>query len=303
MKKSTLYVALGLLAVALFAVTVPMSPGTSAKAKPDVTALERSHVKRGLEVGNRVRDLQKYNRNVRAALAQFEKNEKRNHNKPKLDEAVSVIQDPAGGSAALNSAHTMAKPFRRVSLKAQEADYSAYGVEMILIPTFYDDDEWQGTVILNGFDPSGNYLGQYVADVALNVDSTDTWDVYYESAYYEGQGYLLYGNPNFELGTPRDFQDPDAIQPMLSTVRRPDFRKASFSATTPQAPFGGPPGGIFSRPRVRWVLKCTAMGSAGVAVRCGVVSIFFAGGPFVPCQVGGSAGVFTVCTLVAIFGT
>ena len=40
---------------------------------------------------------------------------------------------------------------------------------MILIPTYYTDYEWQGTVILNGFDPSGNYIGQYVADVAMAV--------------------------------------------------------------------------------------------------------------------------------------
>jgi hypothetical protein len=145
MKKSNLHGALGaLLAVALFLITVPISPGTSAKAKPDLKAQERSRVKRGLEVGNRVRDLKKYNKNVRAALSQFEKNEKGNHNKPKLDEAVSVIQDPAGGSSAVIRAHTMAKPFRNVSLKPQDPDYSEYGVEMIVIPTFYDDHEWQG---------------------------------------------------------------------------------------------------------------------------------------------------------------
>lgn len=302
MKKSTLRGALGaLLAIALLAVTVPISPGTAAKVKTVPTAQNRNHIKRGSDVGRRVRDLQTYNKDVRAALAKFDKNGNRNGNKPKLDEAVSVIQTPAGGPAALNRPLTAPSPFQKAGLKPQDPDYSEYGVEMILIPTFYDDDEWQGTIILNGFDPSGNYLGQYISDVAMAVDSTQTWDVFYESAFYGGQGYLLYGNPNFEVGTPRDSQDPSFIEPLMTSIRRPEFRKASFSPMAPQAPFGGPPGGIFSRPKVRWVMKCTAIGSAGIGVRCGIVSIFFAGGPFLPCAGAGAAGVFTVCTLTAIF--
>ena len=154
---------------------LPVSSALSVGNKPNLTSQDRNHVKRGPEVGKRIRDLQKYNKNIRGALGQFEKNEKRNGQKPKLDEAVSVIQDPAGGTAASTSANADSKPFRNISLKRQDPDYSAYGVEMILIPTFYDDDEWQGTVIINGFDPSGNYLGQYVADVAMVVDSTETW--------------------------------------------------------------------------------------------------------------------------------
>ena len=300
MKNRKLHGALGmLLAVAVFAITVPMSVSSAGKVRSDRALQERDHVKRGPEVGNRVRDMQKYNKNVRAALGQFEKNGNRNHNKPKLDEAISIMRDPAGGIAMLNSANTATTMFRKAGLKSQEPDYSEYGVEMILIPTYNPDYEWQGTVILNGFDPSGNYLGQYVADVALAVDSTETWDVFYENCYYEGQAYLLYGNSGFELGTPKDSQDPLLLQP-VNIARRLDVRKAHASAITPQAGFGGPPGGIFSKPKVRWVLKCTAIGSAGMAVRCGV-ALLFGGGPYVPCQAAGSAGVFTVCMLTAIF--
>lgn len=289
----------GLLALAVFAITVPMSVSTAGKVRSDRVVQERDHVQRGPEVGKRIRDLQKYNKNVRAALGRFEKNANRNHNQPKLDEAISIMRDPAGGIAMLNSANTASPLFRKAGLKSQEPDYSQYGVEMILIPTYNTAYEWQGTVILNGFDPSGNYLGQYVADVALAVDSTETWDVFYENCYYESQSYLLYGNPGFELGTPKDSQDPGLLQP-LNIAGRLDVRKAHASAMTPQAPFGGPPGGILMRPKVRWVLKCTAIGSAGMAVRCGV-ALLFGGGPFVPCQVAGSAGVFTVCMLTAIF--
>jgi hypothetical protein len=288
-----------LLAVAVFAITVPMSVSTG-KVKSDRVLQERDHVQRGPEVGKRVRDLQKYNKNVRAALGHFEKNANRNHNQPKLDEAISIMRDPTGGIAMLNSANTASPLFRKAGLRSQEPDYSEYGVEMILIPAYNTAYEWQGTVILNGFDPSGNYLGQYVADVAIAVDSTETWDVFYENCYYESQSYLLYGNPGFELGTPKDSQDPGLLQPVNNIARKLDVRKAHASAMTPQAPFGGPPGGILARPKVRWVLKCTAIGSAGMAVRCGV-ALLFGGGPFVPCQAAGSAGVFTVCMLTAIF--
>jgi len=82
----------------------------------------------------------------------------------------------------------------------------------------------------------------------MAVDSTETWDGFYENCYYEGQGYLLYGNPGFELGTPKDSQDPGLLQP-LNIARRLDVRKAHASAMTPQAGFGGPPGGIFSKLR------------------------------------------------------
>ena len=292
-------VVVALLSLALFSTAFLLS--SNQQARMAQASQNRNHFKQGAEIAQRVKDLRQYNKNVRAALGQFEKNGKRNHNNPKLDNAVWVSQDPARGAAAFDRMNTTPSPFRKVSLKPQEPDYSDYGVEMILIPTFYDDDEWQGTVILNGFDPSGNYLGQYVANVAMAVDSTETWDVYYEEAYYEGQGYLLYGNPGFELGTPRDNQDPGTLEPIIYTARGSSVRRAH--ATPPQAGFGGPPGGIFSKPKVRWVVKCTAIGSAGVAVRCGIVSLFFAGGPFVPCQAGGSAQVFTICTLVAIFGT
>src|SRR6185295_18622995 len=122
MKKSTFRGALGaLLAIALFAVTVPISPGTAAKVKRGPTAQNRNHIKRGSEVGRRVRDLQRYNKDIRAALAKFDKNGDRNGNKPKLDEAVSVIQNPSGGPAALNRPNAPS-PFQKAGLKPQDPD-------------------------------------------------------------------------------------------------------------------------------------------------------------------------------------
>ena len=50
--------------------------------------------------------------------------------------------------------------------------------------------QWQGTVIINKFDPSGAYLGDYVADVVMLPDPTNpsqpdvTFEVSFEDGYY-----------------------------------------------------------------------------------------------------------------------
>lgn len=306
MKNFTYVTLIALLGIGLFMLPLPVSsaapnsPTTTCSAPSDQEK-EREHFKKGSEIEKRVRQLEKFSKNVRAALAGFEKNENRNGHRPKRVASFSVIRDPMGpppSNASLKSTRS-GTPFRKVSFRPQEPDYSAYGVEMIFIPTYDTDSEWQGTVIFNEFDPSGAYLGQYVANVAMVPDSTNThWDVYQEVSYQDGEPYLQYGNPYFEFGTPCDNQDPGAIQPLISGIRKQDFVKAGFSPS-PQRPtphFGNP-----STPRMRWVMKCTAIGTAGSAVRCGVAALF-GGAPWVPCTGAAAAGFFTACTLVAIFG-
>jgi hypothetical protein len=308
--KTKLRIALGaLLAIALFVVALPISsaappsPITVLASSPDHQERgERTHVKQGQEVGKRVKQLQKLNKNVGAALEKFEENERRTQNghKPKHDASFSATIDPDSGAppkAALKMTDRATNPFRKVAfVSPQEPDYSTYGAELIFIPSYVTDSEWQGTVIINGFDPSGAFLGQYVADVAMVANATQTLDVVYELSYSDGVGYITYGNPGFELGTPT-YEQPVNL---ISSARKPDFRKTSFEpspAVAPQliCPFGCP-----VRPRVQWVMKCTAIGSAGIAARCGI-GLLLGGGPYVPCQLAGSAGVFTVCTLTAIF--
>ena len=116
MKTKVRIALVALLGIALFVVGLPIS-----SAAPNHQG-ERIHSMKGREVGNRVRELQKYNKNLRAALGQFEKNGKRNGHKnlPRLDEAVSITQDPAGGSAALKSAKIAANPFRKAAFTPQD---------------------------------------------------------------------------------------------------------------------------------------------------------------------------------------
>jgi hypothetical protein len=307
--KATSRIALGaLLSIALSGVTLPIfsaAPTSPMRvvSSQDQNGDKRRHVKQGPEVGNRVRQLQKFNRNVRKALADFEKNEKRNGHRPNHDESFSITHDPAGGpatSAVIERANAPTDPFRKVSSKPQDPDYSAYGVEMIFIPTYSVPGEWQGTVIFNQFDPSGGYLGQYVADVAMVSDAAgDSWEVFFEVSYEDGIAYLEYGNPGFELGTPHDLQAPEMMQPPISSVAKPIFKTVLFGSE-PQGwrprPPGWPP-----YPRVRWVMKCTLICSVGTGVGCGITSIFTGGRTFGPCALGGAGGCFTYCTLTAIF--
>lgn len=308
--KTKLHIALGaLLAIALFVVALPISSAAQPSPVSVQERGERRHVKQGPEVGKRVKQLQKFNKDVRSALADFEKNEKRNGHRPKHDESFSITMDPAGGppsSAALKNAQT-ASPFRKASFKPQDPDYSGYGVEMIFIPTYDVPGEWQGTVIINKFDPSGAYLGQYVADVAMVPDPTQTfWDVQFEVSYEGGSPYLQYGDPALysELGMPGLMGEGGLLPaigkgitaPRSFSDRAASFEKASF---TPQTPwqvlrFG-------NRPTVRFVMKCTALGTAGAAVRCGIGSLATGGTAFLPCTGTLAAGILTVCTLTAIF--
>lgn len=174
---------------------------------------------------------------------------------------------------------------------------------MIFIPTYDVPGEWQGTVIINKFDPSGAYLGQYVADVAMVPDPTQTlWDVQFEVSYEDGVAYIQYGDPNFDLGTPNGLQNPGGLQGPISAMSRPDFRKASFNSMEPQRGLGGARFGIPSTPTVRWVMKCTTIGSGAGAVRCGIGSLFTGGTAFLPCMGATVPAIFTLCTLTAIFG-
>ncbi len=103
-----LHIALGaFLGIALLVVALPIS---SAAPPSPLTVLassqdhqergERTHVKQGEEVGKRVKHLQKFNKNVGAALEKFEQNERRTQNghKPKHNASFSATIDPDSGA-------------------------------------------------------------------------------------------------------------------------------------------------------------------------------------------------------------
>jgi hypothetical protein len=297
MKTKVRIALVALLGITLFVCGLPIS-----SAAPNHQDKERFHSKNGPEVGKRVRDLQKYNSKVRAALNIFESNAKRNGHAPKLDESVSITRDPAGGSAKLNDALAPASAFRKVGFKPQDADYSGYGFEIIFIPAYTTATEWQGTAIINKYDPSGAYLGDYVADVAISGLLNDVIE---EVSYEDGQAYLQYGSYDFQFGAPIDTQDPGAIQPLITSTVSPRFTNASYApqgigweaGSRPHPPTGPP------SPKIRYVIKCTVANSVGWGgVGCGVLALASAGGLFGPCAGAAVSASFTACTLTAIFG-
>jgi hypothetical protein len=85
--------------VALLGITLSicgLPTSSAASPSPNHREKERVHSKRGPEVAKRVRELQKHNKDVRSALAVFERNAARNGHSPKIDEAFSVTRDPNG---------------------------------------------------------------------------------------------------------------------------------------------------------------------------------------------------------------
>ena len=246
--------------------------------------------KKGAEVGTRVRQLRKHNKNVDRALADFERNEKRNGQKPRIDESESFTIDPTVGTAARNMSAN--SPFRKVSYKPQ--DFSEYGLEVIVITTYEAPGEWQGTLIFNKFDSSGGYLGEYIANVIIGPDPTNTLpDVILEISYEGGQTYLEYGDDSMYGG----LGDPGAgfVRPAIASTTggRSIFKKASFTQGRIRR--------IVQNPRVRGYVKCTWAGSVAGAAGCGAVSAFFAGAPFIPCLLGAATTANTGCALYAIF--
>jgi TolA-binding protein len=147
-----------LLLLALVTSAMPVMALRSLSTSKSQNQRNRHHRKQGAEVGNRVRQLRRYNRSVDRALTSFERNEHRNGHKPRLDDASSMTVDPSGGSAALKNVMD-ASPFRKAAFKPQDEDFTGYGLEIIVIPVYESATEWQGTVIFNKFDTSGGLSG------------------------------------------------------------------------------------------------------------------------------------------------
>ena len=289
---------LALLGITLFVCGLPIS--LAAPSAPDHQGRERRHSKKGPEVAKRVRQLQKYNKNVQRALADFERHESRNGHKPRIDDAESIMIDPAEGTAALTKVND-ASPFRKATFKPQQEDFSGYGLEIIVIPTYISPVEWQGTIIFNKFDPSGGYLGQYVADVIICPDSTQTnVDVNFEVSYEGSDAYLEYGDPSTygDLGDPGAGGGPQP-PPISSLGNAKIFEKASYSPQLNPFRLGQRIGG--ANPRVRQVVRCTWGTSAAGGITCGVVSGFFGEVPFIPCLLGAATIASSGCTLNAVF--
>lgn len=191
-------------------------------------------------------------------------------------------------------------PFQKIGFKPQTTDYSAYGYEMIFIPTIaIPNVQWQGTVIINKFDPSGAFLGDYVADVVMRPDPNNPGqpDVSFEVSFEDGYAYVEYGDESGyeDLGDP----GPWGVDPPIAQNGGAHFKKANFQF---QPGRGALARRILKNPRVRWVSKCTNQWTAAGWAACGIGSIFTGGATFTPCAAQAMTLAVTGCTLQAVFG-
>lgn len=238
----------------------------------------------GPEIANRVKELKRTNKKVRNALAAFERNEKTNH-RPRIDDATSVSWDYTKRSGSVSFLKTSFAPAQT---------FIEGTIEVIMIPTYSADGEWQGTLLTYNYDSQGNFLSEYISDVMLLPDPTYAyWDAILEVEYSWEGTFIQHGTIDLynQMGTPQ------GGWPATSrAARTPKFEKASF----PQIR-GGPRIGIPATPRMKRAMKCTALGCTGTAAGCGVASFFFAGVPFPPCLVGGCVTSATICVLAEVF--
>ena len=162
-------------------------------------------VKKGAEVAAKVRKLKDSSKNVRAALKLFE-DKKRT---PKIDASFSITGSLGALKTALNRG---GQKFQSHVSSAQQSSISGDYIEIIFVPVLSLDMEWQGTVICDLYDSSGNIVAEYVADSVLIMPDPNlyAWDEIYEAPVYDGILQPAIAGPglftNIDLGVPLDQQ-------------------------------------------------------------------------------------------------
>jgi hypothetical protein len=252
---------------------------------------EKVRHKKGPEVANRVKDLRRSSKAVRNALAAFERNEKKTGRKPRIEDATSMSFDYEKRSEGVSFLRTSFTP----------TQFFEGTIEVITVPVYSADGEWQGGIFAYEYDSAGNFLSEYVADVILLPDPTYTyWDAILEVSYDYNGSYLQAGTYSLyeQMGTP--VGGWPATSRLLSS--NPNYEKASLT----QGPIGHPPGYpawvLLRKPRVKAAVKCTSIVCGASAGGCGFVSIFFAGTPFAPCVIRGCTSAVLGCVAVQVFG-
>lgn len=287
-----------------------------AKERPSAQERERKvknlKTKRGAEVAQRVDQLKRFNREVRNALKAFEKNERRNGRRPKIEDSWMHSGAVTSSEQARNVTCRGCPPLKKVSFNPQDPP-SEDGIELIFIPTYSVEGEWQGTVIFHRLDSAGNFLDQYVADVVMTRDPNEAkWDVIYEVSYEGGAAYLesdpalgMITDPNFELGTPLD-QQPGDLGPRTDPFAGygVSLQRLAFTPPNMVEPqrLPGPGPRYPPNPKMNAFMKCTGITCAAVLGGCGLASLIFSPAVFGPCTVAGCAGGAIRCGLTAIFG-
>lgn len=290
-----------LVTVMLVTAILSAAPATSAGGLKQGQGIKEFKVKRGAEVAARVKKLKERNKGVRRALATFEQNK----HVPKIDESWSM-----SGTLPAAVARAGRGSFRNASFKETAQDVvSGDGMELILVPTLSTDTEWQGTVIATACDEFGYFLEQYVADVAMARQSSETqpWKTVYEvsfdgaSAWIESDANMgMITDPAFEFGKSIYEQPELQGSPGLQMARLLDgtkFLNASFQIRSDRN-FYPPP--TFPSDRVpdpRWG---QFFGNVGLGIVASGASCWVTG-PFTPACIGGRSLGIAIMNLPLLF--
>lgn len=274
---------------------------------------KEAELKKGPEVTARVKKLKESNKQVRKALNAFEA---RGH-KPKVEEAWSLNGTLNRSDAARLRDCKTCGSIQKISFNPQDV-VSGDGVEAIFIPTLETNTDWQGTVIATKYDEYGNFLNQYVSDVAfINMPSggENSWRGIFEVSFEGDNEWLesdpalgMITDPNFYFGTPLQEQ-PNIrnqqleLQMQVSRSGRVMYKPANFILSSPQV---GPGYGTLPRPfqsptRPLNPRAVRYAGCVGLAVGASVARCWIAGPFTVACVGGGTAGGAIMCIGVLIW--
>ncbi len=277
-----------LLAIALVWGLTPSAPAARAAAAPAAPApgkkVKDFKVKKGPEVAARVRALRESSENVRAALRYFE----RKGRPAKIDESFSI--SGSYGSGRATASNRFGAVFMPAAFAPQDQSSLSDGtVEIIFVPDYSVEAEWQGTVIANRYDEYGNLAEQYVSQTVLTAPdpSVYSWDEIYEAPVYGGEVQEPIAEPgmytDYNWGTTRDQQpmmyETQARKNGPAALEGARIVKAGYAAQTRRA-------------RIRAWARCSFAWCGGAAVACVGVNIWNAellAGPCFAAACGASA--------------
>src|SRR5258706_3959601 len=204
-----------LLIAAIFGLAIPMSVRSreASLGEPGAKGVKDFKVKTGAEVAAKVRKFKESSENVRAALRYFDKKGKPS----KIDKAFSITGTASSSkttTASINNSLIRPASFIKPSSFASQ-DFTEGNVELIFVPDYDTQGEWQGTVIANRYDEYGGLLEQYVAQrILVTPDpSSAAWDEVYEAPVFGGEVQSPISEPgmytDYNWGTTRDQQPTD----------------------------------------------------------------------------------------------
>ncbi|HEX8722708.1 MAG TPA: hypothetical protein VF736_18975 [Pyrinomonadaceae bacterium] len=282
-----------LLAIALAYGLTPSAPAASAAAGARTAPaaapgkkVKDFKVKKGPEVAARVRALRESSENVRAALRYFE----RKGRPPQIDESFSMSGSYGSGRAV--ASNRFGAVFMPAAFAPQDQSSLSDGtVEIIFVPDYSVEAEWQGTVIANRYDEYGNLAEQYVSQTVMTAPdpSVYSWDEIYEAPVYGGEVQEPVSEPGMYSGY--NWGSTREEQPMMyqyETQTRKDGPAARDGVRVVKAGYAAQT----RRARIRAWARCSFAWCGGAAVACVGVNIWNAellAGPCFAAACGASA--------------